>query len=132
MALLSTDQILGADDLATEDVSVPEWGGEVRIKTLTGKQRDKFESSMVRINKAGKPEQNIENVRARLIQLCAINDEGLPLFTEKDIERLGAKSASNLDIVFAACQRLNGFTKEDIEDLAEGFGDAPSEDSTSD
>lgn len=132
--VLKRDQILAADDLKTELVNVPEWGGEVCIKSLTGKERDKFEASMMKIGKNGKPEQNMENLRARLVVLTCIDpdDSNLPLFTDKDIEALGAKSAHALDRVFSAAQKLNGFTQEDVEALAEGFGNGQSEDSTSD
>ena len=37
-----------------------------------------------------------------------------------------------LDRVAVAAQKLNGITDEDIEELAEGFEDAPNEPSTSD
>jgi hypothetical protein len=131
--VLKRDAILSANDLKIETVSVPEWGGDVAIRTLTGTERDKFEASMVRVTKSGKAEQNMENVRARLVVLCAIDpdDNNLPIFTEKDIPLLGAKSAAALDRVFSAAQRLNGFSDSDVEALAEGFDSGPSESSTS-
>ena len=48
MSLLSKTAILTANDLQTEDVEVPEWGGAVRVRSFTGRERDAFESSMVR------------------------------------------------------------------------------------
>lgn len=125
------DLILAADDLKTEKVTA--WGHELTIKTLTGTERDKYEASMVEISKDGTPRQNMENIRARLAILCVIDpdDNDLPVFNEKDIPALGGKSARELDKVFAACQKLNGFTKEDVEELAKGFVSAPSESSTS-
>ncbi len=54
MGLLTKDDILGADDLATEDVEVPEWGGCVRVRALTGTERDAFEAAMFRMPKPGK------------------------------------------------------------------------------
>lgn len=134
---LKRNQILDADDLKTEMVKVPEWAtgdeDEVCIKMLTGTERDKFEASTIRMNKAGRPEQNLDNLRARLIMLCAIDpdDNNLPLFTKDDLRALGNKSAVALDRVFSAAQRLNGFTQADVEELAEGFDSAPSESSTS-
>lgn len=134
---LKREQILQADDLKYDYVKVPEWAtdgeDEVCIKMLTGTERDKFETSMVRVNRAGKPEQNLENLRARLIVKCAIDpdDNNLPLFTEDDVKSLGKKSAVALDRVFSAAQRLNGFTNADIEELSEGFDSAQSESSTS-
>lgn len=125
------DQILAADDLKNETVNA--WGMDLTIRTLTGTERDKFEASMVLMSKSGKARQNIENIRARLVILTVIDpdDHDLPVFTEKDIPALGAKSGLELDKVFAASQKLNGFTKEDIEELAEGFSSDPSESSTS-
>ncbi|MFE3382837.1 hypothetical protein [Streptomyces anulatus] len=44
---LSAEQILDADDLAIEDVPVPEWGGTVRVKGMSGTERDRFEAGFV-------------------------------------------------------------------------------------
>lgn len=125
------DKILSANDLKTETVNA--WGLDLTIRTLTGTERDAFEASMVKISKNGKAEQNIQNIRARLVILTVIDpdDNNLPVFTEADVKELGNKSALELDKVFSAAQRLNGFTKEDVEELAKGFDSDPSESSTS-
>lgn len=132
MALLGRNAILEADDLKTEDVPVPEWGGEVRIRMLTGEQRDEYEASMFEMKKDGTPKQNLVNVRARLVMLCIVNEQGEQMFNRADVKLLGRKSAAALDRVASAAQELNGISDKDIEELAEGFGDDPSEDSTSD
>ncbi len=36
-----------ADDLPRETVSVPEWGGEVLVRTMSGTDRDAFEASLL-------------------------------------------------------------------------------------
>jgi hypothetical protein len=127
------DKILQANDLKTEQVRVDEWDVTLTIRTLSGKERDAFEASMVKISKTGQAKQDIANIRARLVALVVIDpdDNNLPVFTEADIPELGGKSALALDKVFSAAQRLNGFTKEDVEELAKGFDSAPSESSTS-
>lgn len=132
MALLSRDQILDADDLKTTDVEVPEWGGTVRVRTLTGEQRDKFEASMIDMGKDGSVKRNAENVRARLVVECVVNEQGEQMFNRADVRLLGKKSAPALDRVAAAAQDLNAFSDNDIEELAEGFGNDPSESSTTD
>ena len=43
MTLLSKTAILCANDLKTEDVDVPEWGGAVRVRSFTGRARDAFD-----------------------------------------------------------------------------------------
>lgn len=132
MALLGRNAILEADDLKTEDVHVPEWGGDVRIRMLTGEQRDAYETSMVELKKDGTPKSNTENVRARLVALCIVNENNEQMFNKADVKLLGRKSAAALDRVATAAQRLNGISDEDIEELAEGFDGAPDEGSTSD
>ena len=45
-ALLTKEQMLAADDIKSERVEVPEWGGDVMVRGLTGTQRDAWEASM--------------------------------------------------------------------------------------
>ena len=112
MALLDKAQIVQADDLAHEDVEVPEWGGTVRVRTLTGAERDAFEAESF-----GEGGKQLANVRARLVARCLIGEDGERLFDDQTIDALGAKSARALDRVFAVASRLNGLTEADIEDL---------------
>jgi hypothetical protein len=131
MALLSKIQILTADDLVTRDISVPEWGGEVRIKTLTGAERDQYEADSVKMNK-GKREVNMANMRARLIAMCAVDENGQPLFTRADVMKLGQKSAVALERVFDAAATMSGMSDEDVNELAGNFDGDQNESSTSD
>jgi hypothetical protein len=57
MALLSRDDILNADDLTIETIAVPEWGGEVNVKTLTGAEKDKWETA--RVGTPGRPDATV-------------------------------------------------------------------------
>ena len=102
MSLLTKAQILQADDLPTEDVQVPEWGGTVRVRTMTGKERDEFESSIVQLKQQGRKtttERDLSNARAKLLSRTIVDAQGKLLFTMKDIEALGAKSARALDSI---------------------------------
>lgn len=128
MSLLSRSQILESDDLVTEDVPVPEWGGDVRVRTLTGTERDAFELS---ISGDGK-KKNLENLRARLAALCIIDEDGQRVFSDDDVRKLGLKSAGALGTVFDVASRLNGLTEKDVEELAGNSEAAPSGASTSD
>ena len=123
---LTADQILDANDSTTEIVTVPEWGGDVRVRTLTGKERDSFEASIVN----GKT-VNMVNVRAKLVARTACDDSGKRLFSDAQIELLGDRSAKALDRVFTVAQRLNGLTQQDVEELAKNSGAGQSDASTS-
>lgn len=124
MALLTREDILKAEDLPTVDVEVPEWGGTVRLKALTAAARDRFEASTVE-TRGNKVKQNLTNLRARLVSLCIVDESGNPMFTQGDVQRLGQKSASALQRLFNKCNEMNGLSEADIEELAEGFEDAP-------
>ena len=112
--MLSKDTILASVDLPMELVSVPEWGGDIYVRTLNGTERDAFEQSMV----GKKNSTNLDNVRARFAVLTICDEAGNRLFTANDATALGKKSAAALDRVFAVAQRLNGFSSEDADELA--------------
>ena len=128
--ILTKDEILSAKDLHTETVYVPEWGGSVIVRTITGFERDQFEASITEGKKGAKV--NLENLRARLVALSTVNEKGERIFTLADVKALGRKSASALDKVFAVAQRLSGLTSEDVEELAKNLPKGQDEDSASD
>ncbi len=109
----------------------PEWGGGVRVRSITGRQRDEFEASLVE-QRGNDRKVNMRNARAKLIVLCAIDENGQPLFTSEDIRRLGSKNAKPIDRLFEVCQVLAGLTDEDLREMTENFDETPDGDSTSD
>jgi hypothetical protein len=130
MTLLSKTAILTANDLKSEDVEVPEWGGAVRVRSFTGRERDAFEASMVRGD--GKDRKvDLTNMRARLVGLTVIDETGQRLFTDEEVDLLGAKSGAALDRVFAVAQKLNGLSGADVEELSKNSSGVRSAVSTS-
>lgn len=111
--LLTREQILAATDSVIETVSVPEWGGSVGVKTLTGAEKDSWEEG--RQKKDGS--FNLNNVRASLVAVAACDADGNKLFSLQDVVDLGNKSARALDRVFQAAKKLNGVTDEDLDEL---------------
>lgn len=108
--------ILGANDLPTEKIYIPEWDATVYVRTISGTERDSFEAGSL-IKRGKSRDVNLANLRARLVQLCAVDETGVQIFTPDDVNSLGAKSARALDKLFAVAQRINGFTEQDIEEL---------------
>lgn len=131
MTLLSKDAILGADDLITEDCEVPEWGGTVRVRMMTGAERDAFEESLSR-TKGKSVRANLANLRARLVARTVVGEDGKRLFTDAEAGVLGQKSAAALDRVFDAARKLNGMTEKDVEELTEDFPEEDGEPSSTD
>ena len=106
--MLTKDQIFEASDLKTQTVNVPEWGGSVAVRSMTGADRDAFEDSMITVLPDGTRAPNMTNMRAKLIALTVVDEAGNRLFEAADFDRLACKSASALERVFAAAQALNG------------------------
>ena len=131
MNLLSKEAILQADDRRYEIVNVPEWKGEVRLRSLSGAERDQYEAGLTR--QVGNTQKiDARNARAKLVALSACDENGQPVFDPKDVIGLGNKSSAALQRLFDAAMRLSGFTEDDMKELEEGFGDAPNGASTSD
>lgn len=116
MAILTKQAILQAPDLQLEEVAVPEWGGSVLVRGLTGTERDSFEASV--ITREGKRvEMDLTNMRAKLVVRCVVDENGDRLFSDADAVVLGSRSAVALNRVFEVAQRLSGLTEADMDDL---------------
>lgn len=126
----SASQILQAQDRKYEDVPVPEWGGEVRIISLTGVGRDDFEASVVE-DRGKDVKVNTRNLRAKLVAATATDESFNLLFTPDQVSALGEKNGAILDRLFTVAQRLAGMSKSDVEQMVGNSDAAPSGDSTS-
>ncbi|HEY2042251.1 MAG TPA: hypothetical protein VGH11_06190 [Jatrophihabitans sp.] len=130
MTLLSKNEIFGVDDRKTEDVPVPEWGGTVRLRGLSGSERDAYEASLQK-QVGGKQVQDLRNFRARLVALSAINEDGSPLFDQNEVAALSGRSGAALSRLFDVACRLSGITDEDVTALEGNSEPAQSGPSTS-
>lgn len=131
MALLSRDAILGADDRQYDEVDCPEWGGSVRVRSISGAERDRYEESLIQ-QRGNSRQMNMRNARAKLVALCVVDEQGNRLFSDQDVNALGRKNAKPLDRLWDACRKLSGLSDDDVEKLTEDFDDAQDDASTSD
>lgn len=126
MSLLTKDQILAANDKPTKDVPVPEWGGDVRVRTMSASERDQWENETY-----GSGKVNTVDFRARFVALCLVDEAGVRVFTDEEVAELGTKSAAAMQRVFNAAQTLNALTGKDIEELEKNSEAVPSDGSSS-
>jgi hypothetical protein len=124
--LLSKSEILGAEDLKHEDVHVPQWGGSVRIRMMTGAERDEFRSSV-----SDEGCVAVGTFAAALLAATCIDEAGIRLFTMGDMAALQAKSATSLDGPAAVAIRLNGLSVTAVEDAEKNLSSTQSDDSGS-
>jgi hypothetical protein len=139
LTYLNRDDILKPRDLKVEEVDVPEWGGIVRIRELTGEGQNAFQASLRRtrpngqtiMDQDGNPILDLTNASAKLLVRAIVGDDGEPLLSLADVDALGQESGAVLERVALIARRLSGMTDEAVDD-AEGNSDAaPSGDSTS-
>lgn len=114
---LTKDAILKAGALPQERVDLPEMGGHVIVRGLTGRERDAYEAGLVTRDRKGRSEQNLDNVRARLVVLTCFDDEGARIFGPADVAAVGDLPAKVLDRLFDVARRLSGMTEEDVKEL---------------
>jgi hypothetical protein len=130
MAMLTREAILAAPDIQQEVVAVPEWGGDVIVRGLSGAQRDAFEASVVE-QKGKKTEMKLDNIRARLVALSVVDEKGKLLFSDKDVVALGKKSARPLQRLWDKARELSGLSDDDVEELAKNSSSDQGDDSSS-
>lgn len=111
--LLTREAILAASDLKVEVVEVKEWGGSVRVSTMSGAARDEWEREIV--NRAN-GNKWVGNARALLASYTIVDEQGNRLFSAADIEALGAKNGAALQRVCKVAQKLNRLTGADLEE----------------
>ena len=124
--VLGREDILAAKDITTQLVEVPEWKGSVWVAALTGKERDQYEQSVMKMKKTGRKgrgpmqlEPQLQGARARLVALaCRTDKTGAErLFTNADDKVLAEKSAAGLGRVFDVAAAMSGLSDESLEEL---------------
>ena len=120
MPLLGKEAILTADDIRTKRVPIPEWGGDVMVRGLTGTERDAWEASLT-VQRGKTRVANMANFRARLAVLCVVDETGQRVFHDGDIDALAGKSGSALDKIYETAAKLSGISDDDVEELTKDF-----------
>lgn len=128
MGLLTKSAILGAADLKHEDVDVPQWGGSVRVRVMTGAERDEFRAAIA-TEDGSLP---VGKFSAALVAATCIDEHGERLFTMADVEALQAKSAASIDGPASAAMRLNGLGGQAVAVAVKNSESIQSDDSGSD
>lgn len=114
---LDRKSILSANDVRLEKVAVPEWGGDVYLRVISGTDRDHFEESYA--------DQKMKSFRIRFLVLTLCDESGERIFKDDESELLGKKSSVVINRLFEAAWKLNAFTQEAVDALGEGSPSAP-------
>src|SRR5215472_16588203 len=117
---LSKDAILAKDDLPVEELFVPEWNDTVRVRALSGRDRDELEMSML-VERDGEMVRDAANGRAKIAVRALVDESGNRIFANGDANELGKKSGAALDRIMDVAARLSKLGEEQIKETAENF-----------
>lgn len=108
------ESILAFDDIESETVEVPQWGGiKVEVRGMSGKERAGL---MKRAMVDG--ELDFERLYPLLIVATVFDPEsGDKVFSEKDLNALNEKSGAALEHVGKVAARLSGMNQEAADDM---------------
>lgn len=119
-AFLSKDALTAAaGKLPVERVDLPEIGGHVYVRGMSGVERDAWERSLV-VGKGRRRDYNLDNVRARLAARCICDETGVRQFADDDADTLGKIRVDCLNRIFEVAQRLSGVSDQDVDELGKG------------
>jgi len=128
-------RIDAAQDIPREPAVIPEWGisdqDGLFLKGLSGAERDSFEKAIIE-QKGSSTRVKTEMMRSRLVALSLVDADDNRIYSDADIKTLGGKSAVVLDRLFAKAMTFSGMSADDIEVLAEDFGEGPNGEDGSD
>lgn len=116
---LTREAILTKRPVRMQAVEIPEWGGTVHVRVLTGRERDAWEEECA--NAKG----SLANIRARLAVRVCCDDQGNALFKPADAADLGQQDGAALARIFDVAIKINRMTKADIDELVGNSGSGP-------
>jgi hypothetical protein len=111
--ILTAEEIWAAKDIEERVVPVPQWGGAVRIRTLSQKQSAELRRKASRINPATK-QSELDN--EALEQLLFIEGVIEPKFNMADYGKLQDKSMAAMTTVLKAIMDASGFSSESVSE----------------
>ena len=107
------ERILSCDDTQKELVTVPEWGVDLEVRSITGKQRNEVYEGTT--NSQGKVD--LTAVYANLLVASVYDpNTGNQVFNKKDKDKLMDKSGSAIERLLDVAQRLGGIGGKAIEE----------------
>lgn len=112
MSSLNREAILAADDRPVEQVDVPEWGGAVNVRALSGEQRGKIEQLAYDIQQ---DKASVADMYVQLALWSVVDGAGERLFDASDHDALAQKSGTALEKIGLRAMRISGLSADAIE-----------------
>ena len=115
-AIVTVAQILNApSDLVEQTIEVPEWGGHIRIRSLTAAEQAKVRQASIELG-ADSPRVIFAEMEKRQFEYGVVE----PKFTKEDVNVLFHKSSTSWRRVINALDALTG-TRKDLAEAEAAF-----------
>ena len=123
--LNSADAILQAEDFVYDEVDCPEWGGTVRIRSLSGAQRVTLKKAV----DAGR-----DDIDETLCVMAIVDQDGNRILHQQQIAELGRKNTSVITRIAMKVLEISGMRDPEkaVKDAEKNSGPIPSDDSSFD
>ena len=118
--------------LATEAVDVPEWGGTVKVRVMSGLERDQFDRVVASKSNVDGKVTDPSGFKSLLVRLTVCNDDGELLFSQDDVSELDGTNGSALERVAFAAMAINGLSPNGVKGMEENSSAALNASSGSD
>lgn len=106
--VLTAEEILSQTNLSTSEVEVPEWGGTVRLRTLSAREAIEFQKTIE--TPGGKNKGNI-----LIVSLCAVDENGKRLFRDDQLQQLMELNVKAFTRLARQCVKLNGLDETELD-----------------
>jgi hypothetical protein len=107
-------------------VDVPELGGSIWVQEMSAEQRDRFDDWILREGK------DPSELRARIVSLCSVDENGKRLFTDLDIPDLKTLPSKAIGRISSQAFRMSGLSEEAVAGIEKNSEAVPNDDSSSD
>lgn len=129
---LSKQDIIKVKDSVVERVEVPEWNGEVYLRSITASERGQIEAAAASFRESkGKDASFARTFTVKIVAMSLCDESGARLFNDDEVSQLGQKNARVIARLAERAQHLSGFSKEDLDELEKNSSGAQPEGSPS-
>lgn len=109
--MLTAEQIRASGPGQVKKVPIPEWGGEVCVRQMSGDERDTLDALLEQA-RAGKR----VNLRGWVAATCLCDESGKRLFEEHDAALLGGKNGAAIQRLFEAAIEHNKVDRKAVDE----------------
>ena len=121
--ILKREDILNVEDVRREMVHVPEWGGDVIVRSMTAAQRIAFEQELIK-------DQNL--IRPLIVCFSVVDENDELQFKPEDARLLLERNYAAILPLSDAAFRLSGLRRPEVDKAKENFPETQGDASPSD